>query len=211
MKKNIFFAFLYITLTTQTTQKPLNLTENKKLVESYYESGAFQQETADVLHDAWEKLKNITPQDNTVVIIDIYETALSHYAYFKMMQFAKEESSFIRWKFLGLSPAITPVLHFYNKLIDHGFKVIFISCRSEPLREATRNNLKQVGYDTFEQIILRTPKDKLIPFYAYKKKKRAELAKEGWHIVACVGDQWSDLAGDHTGLRIKIPNYILSE
>lgn len=197
--------------TSCNTQRPANITEVKKQVEQYYDSGAYEQEIDQLLQDAWKQLQNIQPKENSIVIIDIDETALSHYAYFKMMQFNKEETSFVKWKKLELSPAITPVLYFYNKLINHGFKIIFISCRSEPFRQSTIRNLTKEGYTTFERIILRTPEDRLIPFYEYKKQKRAELAKEGYDIIACIGDQWSDLEGDYTGVKIKIPNYILSE
>ncbi len=185
--------------------------ETRKQVQQYYESGEYQNEITEILHNAWQKLKHINPTETSVVVIDIDETALSCYDFFKNTQFVKIEPNFRQWKSLGTAPAIEPVLHFYRKLIKHGFKIIFISCRGQELHNATARNLTSVGYKTFERIILRTLEDKLMPFHEYKKRKRAELAQEGWHVVACIGDQWSDLEGEHTGLRIKIPNYILSE
>ena len=211
INKTIFLPTLLSLCILCNSQKLPNITEAKKQIHEHYESGAFDQEVEDILKNAWKNLKTIKPEENSVVIIDIDETALSHYAYFKMMQFAKEESSFIKWKALELSPAIAPVLRFYRRLVDHGFKVIFVSCRSEFLRESTISNLKKVGYTYFERVILRTPEDKILPFWQYKKQTRAKLAKEGWDIVACIGDQWSDLKGNNTGIKIKIPNYILSE
>ena len=42
----------------------------------------------------------------------------------------------------------------------------------------------------------------------YKEKKRNELLAKGFYrIVGNVGDQWSDLVGEHVGIRtFKVPN-----
>ena len=32
--------------------------------------------------------------------------------------------------------------------------------------------------------------------------------KDGYSIVATVGDQWSDFEGGHTGYKVKLPNYL---
>lgn len=193
-------------------QKPENLTLAKQDVELYYESKSFNQEVKEVLEEAWHQLKNIVPTDKSTIIIDIDETALSNYEYFKLMGLAKgNQTAFTYWKSLGYCRAIKPTLSFYKKLIKKGFKVVFISCRSTKIYKQTAANLKKVGYHTFERIILRTKKDMKVPFYTYKKQKRYDLANEGYEIVACVGDQWSDLEGEHTGIKVKLPNYILYE
>lgn len=42
---------------------------------------------------------------------------------------------------------------------------------------------------------------------AYKSAIRKQLTEEGYRIWGNVGDQWSDLQGDHTGNRtFKLPN-----
>lgn len=41
----------------------------------------------------------------------------------------------------------------------------------------------------------------------YKSEKRAELVARGYRIVGNIGDQWSDLLGEHVGLRtFKMPD-----
>ena len=42
----------------------------------------------------------------------------------------------------------------------------------------------------------------------FKSKKRTELTNEGYIIVGTVGDQWTDLEGPYTGIKIKLPNYL---
>ena len=41
-----------------------------------------------------------------------------------------------------------------------------------------------------------------------KEQKRKEFAGHGYNIIMCVGDQPSDLYGEYTGIKVKIPNYV---
>ena len=41
---------------------------------------------------------------------------------------------------------------------------------------------------------------------AYKSAARAAIEKQGYEIVANVGDQYSDLAGGHADLAFKLAN-----
>ncbi len=198
--------------TNLQAQQPVNLSLAKKAIEHHYESGLLDQEMVQVYKEAWQQIERIAPKDNSIIIIDIDETALSNYDYFKLMGFTKgTEVAFRYWKSLGHCNVIKPTLSFYKKLIKKGFKVVFISCRGIEIYEQTATNLKKTGYHTFERIALRTQEDTKVPFYTYKKQKRYDLVNEGYEIIACIGDQWSDLEGEHTGIKIKLPNYILYE
>ena len=42
----------------------------------------------------------------------------------------------------------------------------------------------------------------------FKSKVRTELSAKGYEIVGTVGDQWTDLNGPHSGIQIKLPNYL---
>ena len=42
----------------------------------------------------------------------------------------------------------------------------------------------------------------------FKTARRAQLTQQGFNIVANFGDQWSDVVGDCSGFRVKLPNYI---
>jgi len=193
--------------------EPQNLAHARSQVQEYYDSGALDQEITRVMDDAWQHLEFVPATDTSVIVIDIDETALSNYVYYKRMGFGKgTEDIFSAWKKQGKGQVIKSTLEFYKKAIAKGFKIFFISCRGVELYDATSQNLKREGYTTFEGIILRTEDDKKIPFYEYKKNARRKLVeKHGYDIVACVGDQWSDLEGDYAGHRVKVPNYILSE
>jgi len=182
-------------------------------IQDYYESGMHDQEMQSVLDHAWKKLETIRPSENSLVIIDIDETALSNYEYFKKNNWQKDsEQNFANWKATKQATAIAPMLAFYKKLVSHGFKIMFISSRGQELQQKTHEHLVEQGYDIFEDILLRSPeKQKQLfsanAFSSFKTKKRNELIKQGYEIVACVGDQWSDLQGNNTGLKIKVPTF----
>jgi len=69
--------------------------------------------------------------------------------------------------------------------------------------------MKNVGYTSFVSIITRNDMERNLTATVYKSNRRVQLAEqEGYDIVGCVGDQWSDLHGPYTGFKVKIPNMI---
>ncbi|MFC1845544.1 HAD family acid phosphatase [Candidatus Dependentiae bacterium] len=177
----------------------------------YYESGQHEQEMRDALNKAWQELEQIPVTENATIVIDIDETALSSYEYFKANNWQKgSEELFNAWKMLKRAKAFAPTQEFYQKAIEKGFKIVFISCRGVQQYQQAYENLCEQGYTIFEEIILRSPEEQAQlfsseAFSSYKAHRRQQLVDEGYDIVACVGDQWSDLEGGNTGLKIKVP------
>ena len=171
-------------------------------LKAYYEQGHFYDEVDQILTEAFSKIKKITPSDNAIIIFDIDDTALSHHDYYILKGFTVGDyQSWSHWISMQISPAIEPVLIFYKMCLDLGFKVIFMSCREDEFYNSTYEHLMKLGYSRFEKIILRTPQDRHTPFTEYKQNKRKELIKQGYEVIACIGDQWSDLEGNHTGIK----------
>ena len=83
--------------------------------------------------------------------------------------------------------------------------MIFLTGRSERLREATEKNLKAVGCGDYFRLICK-PNDSKDPNAGYKSAERARLEAEGCVIIANIGDQESDLAGGHAERTFKLPN-----
>ena len=97
----------------------------------------------------------------------------------------------------------------YKQLIGAGYRVIFLTGRKDIESDATRANLISVGYTVFDTLITRVPAEYNLTATAYKSARRTQLVEqEGYNIVGCVGDQWSDLHGPYTGFKVKLPNYI---
>jgi len=56
---------------------------------------------------------------------------------------------------LAAAPALPAILSLYNELKELGFKIFFLTGRSEFQRNATETNLLLSGYRDWERLILR--------------------------------------------------------
>ena len=123
---SIFINYVHAERAAQ--KKPLNLAIAKKQVRDYYRSGALENEFEEVTTAAWEHLKTIPVYEDSVVVIDIHETALSNYEYFERRDFNKgSKEEFLAWKIKEQANVIKPTLELYKKLIEkyEGFKKPF--------------------------------------------------------------------------------------
>ncbi|KHN40364.1 Acid phosphatase 1 [Glycine soja] len=143
-------------------------------------------------------------------VFDVDETLLSNVPYYQGVGFGSEifnETSFDNWVDLAAAPALPAILSLYNELKELGFKIFFLTGRSEFQRNATETNLLLSGYRDWERLILRGSSDQGKPATTYKSEKRAELENEGYRIHGNSGDQWSDLWGYAVSARsFKLPN-----
>ncbi|KAL4625965.1 hypothetical protein ACB092_05G062100 [Castanea dentata] len=116
-------------------------------------------------------------------------------------------TKFAIWEMKGIAPAVPGILDLYRKLQSIGYKIVIISGRSESLRAVTIKNLKNLGFTNWEKLILKQTSAKGTTSLVFKEKKRNELIGQGYRIIGNVGDQWSDLLGEHAGYRtFKVPN-----
>ena len=74
----------------------------------------------------------------------------------------------------------------------------------------TEKNLSNAGYRGWDGLYLRDPATRGRPVSEHKIKARKDIESRGFTIIANVGDQESDLAGDLTGNHaertFKVPN-----
>ncbi|OWM76523.1 acid phosphatase 1-like [Punica granatum] len=165
---------------------------------------------------AYEYAKSLTlgKDGKDVWIFDVDETALSNLPYYARPDNAfgaKEynETTFQEWEKEGKAPAVPAVLDLYKKLLKLGFKIVFISGKAESLRKITTQNMHNVGYHTWEKLVLKSAEEKAesLKAYQYKSRERTKLVKKGYRILGNLGDQWSDIIGAHVGNRtFKLPN-----
>ena len=101
--------------------------------------------------------------------------------------------------------AIKPTLELFNLAKSKGVAVFFITGRRENTRDHTVSNLKREGFDGFTQLILK-PQASTETTVQYKSGARAAIEQQGYHIIANVGDQYSDLAGGHEDIGFKLAN-----
>lgn len=189
--------------------RPMNLTEAKKAITDYYDSGCFDLEIDEVIDKAIEYFKNfdISNINNPTVIFDIDDSVLSTYPHQKETKFGYIQDIFHKWVLQGDAPMIHGTKRLFDFLLSHGYKVIFLTGRFKSEREATVRNLAQHGFAGFEKLVTRNGDNRKTKASIYKPAERAKLAKEGYTIVGSVGDQWSDMVGDNIGHAVKLPNY----
>ncbi|XP_028791897.1 acid phosphatase 1-like [Neltuma alba] len=187
--------------------------ECQKEVESYMIDGQYDEDLDLVMQQISTFLNSIPLSSDSLDawVLDIDETCLSNLYYYKTKRFGcdpYDPVGFRAWASKGGSPAISPVLQLFNKLLDKGFKVFLVSGRDqETLGQATINNLHNQGFIGYQRLILRSVEYKGQSAVRYKSDIRQKLEKEGYRIWGNVGDQWSDIRGDSTGNRtFKLPN-----
>jgi predicted secreted acid phosphatase len=106
------------------------------------------------------------------------------------------------------APAIKPVLSLFKAAKEHGVKLFFITGRPEGFKDLTVDNLRAAGFTGKYGLVLQPPsytQDSKVP---YKSGARRQIQKRGFHIIANVGDQKSDLKGGYSERTYKLPNPI---
>jgi predicted secreted acid phosphatase len=88
-----------------------------------------------------------------VYLFLIIATSRSLFINFRAKEY--NDTSFEEWEKKGAAPAVPAVLFLYKKLVSLGFKIVFISGKTATLRAITEKNLKNVGYLTWEKLILK--------------------------------------------------------
>lgn len=188
-------------------QRPINLSYARDAVSRYYEHGCFMAELQQVAQRA-RSIFSRKACAREVVVFDIDETVLSEYVNMKSIGFGYIPKLSHEWVLCSCAPAMEPMLELYRFICAQGYRVIFLTGRQHDEYEATKKNLEEQGFVAFDRLIVRAPEQRDLTAKEYKSAERSKLAAEGYTIVACIGDQWSDLVGPHVGHPVKVPNYI---
>lgn len=138
------------------------------------------------------------------IVFDIDETLLSNYSAIVADGFVYGPKSQAEATD-EIGTAIKPSLDLYNLAKAKGIKIFLITGRPEAQRAVTEDNLKREGFTGYQQAILK-PAGFSGTTVAYKSGARAAIEQQGYHIIASVGDQYSDLAGGHEDRAFKLPN-----
>lgn len=203
---------LVFIFTSCSSNQIVNLRTAKDIVKDYYESGKYDKEMNEVIKDAKEKFSKVeikkSAPGGSVVIFDVDDTALNNYGLAKQMDFGYVYDLNKKWNEELKAQAIPQVKDLYNYLIDRGFKIIFLTGRNTNEYEVTYKNLIQAGYTKFDTLITQREDEQNLKSMEFKSKKRTELTQQSYEIIGTVGDQWTDLNGPYTGIKIKLPNYL---
>ena len=209
---NTFFVLVFaVFLNKASFAEPLNVSQLKKEVQIYHDSGVYQQELAAVIDRAHQFLIERTKQNQSkseklAIVLDIDETSLSNYDHIIARDFAGDKKQIHQEILAANAPALKPMLSFYNDSLQRKVAVFFVTGRKDYEQKATIQNLNAAGYHDWAGIYLKpaTYNEKsIIPF---KSNARAAIAKQGYTIIASIGDQESDLIGGYAEKTFKLPN-----
>ncbi len=153
------------------------------------------------------------------LVIDVDETALTNWAVMYHNDFAyvadgdcdlksRRACGQDAWEHSAAAPAIGPTLTLFEFAKTKHVAVFFITGRHEggDRRAVTETNLHRAGYNDWTQLYLR-PEDSREPSPSiFKTRAREDIEKQGYRIIANIGDQQSDLAGGHAERGFKLPN-----
>lgn len=189
--------------------EPRNLADIKNDLKRYHDSGAYEQDIAVVVNQATDFLKAQLKNSNNkkpAIVLDIDETSLTNYADMIKLDFGGSYQDIRMYEDMGSDDAIKPTLKLYQFAKAHNVAVFFLTGRFENERAATAENLKKVGFNNWDGLILRYGDYKKAPAAVYKTAMRKHLTEEGYNIILTMGDQESDIRGGYAAKGFKLPN-----
>jgi predicted secreted acid phosphatase len=104
------------------------------------------------------------------------------------------------------APAVEPVLQLAQYAHTRGVALFFVTARPDILTLPTQYNLEKVGYPVAGLYVRGLP-DLFDEVGAYKTAKRAQIEKNGYTIIANIGNSPTDLVGGHAEKTFKLPDY----
>jgi acid phosphatase len=184
-----------------------NLQSVKDQIETYHDSGAYVKDIARVDQEAADYLSATAgSQPKPAMVFDIDETTLTNWQTMKDTDFGWVEPIWNEWVKKAQAPAIEPSLALFRTAREKGVTCFFVTGRRSDQRAETEQNLQAVGYVGYQGVFCRPLDDKRPSMASYKTDCRRRLWEQGWHIVANIGDQFSDLEGGYADRTFKLPN-----
>ncbi|MGW3426983.1 HAD family acid phosphatase [Streptomyces melanosporofaciens] len=101
---------------------------------------------------------------------------------------------------------VEPVLKLSQYAHDRGVAIFFVTARPGIISWPTERNLEQVGYSVAGLYVRHLP-DLFQNVADYKTAKRAEIEKNGYTIIANIGNSATDISGGHAEKSFKLPDY----
>jgi predicted secreted acid phosphatase len=160
---------------------------------------------ADVDYDTWqrdcravmdaalpylkERIADTRPGEKQAIVLDIDNTSL--------------ETDF---GFSYPQPANRPVLEAAQYAQEHGVALFFVTARPGIIAAPTEWNLEHDGYRV-TGLRVRGLLDLFKDVAAYKTAQRAAIEKDGYTIIANIGNSPTDLSGGHAEKTFKLPDY----
>jgi predicted secreted acid phosphatase len=155
--------------------------------------------------------------EKPAIVLDIDETSLTNWTNLDLDDFGFIKKGpcserkdfacgFTNWVRKGTADPIEPTRDFYNAARAMHVAVFFITGRLNSQRAITVKNLHRAGYRGWTKLVTRPDNDPEKSIVPFKSGERAKIAKDGYTILATIGDQQSDLEGGSAECGFKLPD-----
>ncbi|MBN1529269.1 MAG: hypothetical protein JW895_09440 [Thermoleophilaceae bacterium] len=177
-------------------------------IRAYHDSGEWKSDTttqvkrAKAFVKSWLKTHKKPRAKKPAVVLDIDDTSLSLYRCADAKDFETAALCAVEPDL----PAIPQVRSFYKYVRAQGVAVFFITGRPEALRDLSVDGLKSAGYTGKLRLTLQPADYHKASKVPYKSGARRKITKDGYRILANLGDQRSDLKGGYSLKAYKLPN-----
>jgi acid phosphatase len=194
-----------------------NIDMHKKQLRAYH-AGNYNDDIKLVFEDA---LAFVERQRDKVkrpaIVLDIDETSLSNWPSIDADDFGLIKSGtcslkptfpcgFDAWILKGRASKIDATLGFFDAVRAKHIAVFFVTGRRDSQRAVTIRNLRRAGFEGWTGLRTRPDDDNDKSIVTFKSGERARIEKDGYAIIASIGDQQSDLDGGHLKCPFKVPN-----
>jgi predicted secreted acid phosphatase len=198
-------------------QGTLNLDTIKDLLHDYHQK-YYDMDLAAVFESAQRYVEqNADKVKKPALVLDIDETSLTNWPNLLADDFGfvadgtcdalpAGPCGFNQWILKSSAKPIEPARKLFDAARAKGVAVIFITGRPDKQRDATILNLDHAGFEGWTELRTRPDRDDLPTVQAFKTAERTKVEAEGYTIIANVGDQMSDIDGEHFGCGFKVPN-----
>lgn len=198
--------------------QPANLGQEMLKAAAYHDGGAYLRDLAEVDAQAADWLALRAPHvSRPALVLDIDETSLSNWTEIKANGFGHFDGGacdalprgpcgFEAWERLERAPALAPTLALYRRARQLGIAVFFVTGRHADAAGDTATNLRQAGFADWDGLFLEPRGSRFASAADFKAPVRAAIERQGYTILASVGDQRSDLDGGHAERGYLLPN-----
>jgi len=197
------------TPTRVAVTEPANLYPHKVELRAYVDSGRYQagleQVAARALAWVEERATRRLPTERLAVVFDLDETLLLNWPSISENDFGYIPPLWEQWVDRAAAPAIESVREVYRAARKREIAVFYITGRSERDRAGTERNLRSIDCADHVELICK-PSEVKQTSAAFKTAARERLTREGYTIIANLGDQESDLVGGFSERTFKLPN-----
>jgi len=190
-------------------------------IEAYYTSEAFPADHAAVADAAWEWVSTWVAEKcgdtraevvacRVAVVFDVDETLLNAYSYYADAdpQFSYDSATWTEYvDACGYAP-IPQTRELFDKFKSLGVHVVLISAGKRDTKPAMVECLNANGVSGWDRYIMRGDRAPQLATGEYKAMARKSVQRQGYRILASIGDQVSDMSHGHLRHGFLLPNTI---